>query len=185
MCGIKKGRIPAAGAGGEFARQKTAPALRGQAKSAISHHPHLHQFHLAKSEMPATRRLASRITSFPRTLLVKSSWAFTPSTLLLLRIKRFGPPLVARQAPRSAQHSIITSALSRCTKAAQEKPAGREPAGCLIFEFISGRGLTDGLACQKIFNQEVMPVARALPVVRLNPARPPLPVRVVGNRVVK
>ena len=110
--------------GGEFARQKTAPALRGQAKSAISHHPHLHQFHLAKSEMPATRRLASRITSFPRTLLVKSSWAFTPSTLLLLRIKRFGPPLVARQAPRSAQHSIITSAYRGAQRPRKKNPPG-------------------------------------------------------------
>jgi hypothetical protein len=33
--------------------------------------------------MPATRDLASKLTSFPRVLLVKSSWAFTPSTLFL------------------------------------------------------------------------------------------------------
>jgi hypothetical protein len=91
---------------------------------AINHHPHLHQFHLAKSEMPAMRRLASRITSFPRTLLVKSSWAFTPSTLLLRRIKRFGPPLVARQAPRSAQHSIITSAYRGAQRPRKKNPPG-------------------------------------------------------------
>src|SRR5260370_24042320 len=79
--------------------------------------------------MPATRGLASKITSFPRVLLVKSSWAFTPSTLLLLGIKRFGPPLVAHQAPRSAQHSIITSAYRGAQSPRQQKPAGREPAG--------------------------------------------------------
>src|SRR3984893_9529950 len=77
---------------------------------AISQHPHHRPIHLATAEMPATRGLASKITSFPRVLLVRSSWACTPSTLLLLGIKRFGPPLVAREAPRSEQHSIITSA---------------------------------------------------------------------------
>src|SRR5260370_18717169 len=91
---------------------------------AISHRPHLPRFHRAKSEMPATRRVASRITSSPSTLLVKSSWAFTPSTSLLLGIKRFGPPLVARQAPRSAQHSIITSAYRGAQRPRKKNPAG-------------------------------------------------------------
>jgi hypothetical protein len=63
---------------------------------AINGHPPRDQFSLAKAETPARRRLASRLTSCPRTLLVKSSWAFAPSTLLLLQDKRFGSPSVAR-----------------------------------------------------------------------------------------
>src|ERR1700722_720982 len=53
---------------------------------AISQHPHHRSIHLAKAKMPATLGPASKLTSFPRVLLVKSSWAFTPSTLLLLGI---------------------------------------------------------------------------------------------------
>src|ERR1700738_3949257 len=75
--------------------------------------------------MPATRRLASRIASFRRVLLVKSSRAFTPSTLLLLGIKCFGPLSVAGQAPRSAQHSIISSAYRGAQRLRQQNPAGR------------------------------------------------------------
>jgi hypothetical protein len=63
---------------------------------ALNRHPPQDQLHLAKAETPARRRLASKLTSCPRTLLVKSSWAFAPSTLLLLQDKRFGPPSVAR-----------------------------------------------------------------------------------------
>src|ERR1700681_1406687 len=111
---------------------------------AINHHPHLNQFHLAKSEMPATRRLASRITSFPRTLLVKSSWAFTPSSLLLLRIKRFGPPLAARQAPRSAQHSITTSAYRGAQRPRKKNPPGVNRRAVLCLG--PGRG-TAGSGC--------------------------------------
>jgi hypothetical protein len=40
----------------------------------------------------------------------------------LLRIKRFGPPLVARQAPRSAQHSIITSAYRGAQRPRKKNP---------------------------------------------------------------
>src|SRR3984893_11875112 len=96
---------------------------------AISQHPHHRPIHLATAEMPATRGLASKITSFPRVLLVKSSWAFTPSTLLLLGIKRFGPPLVAREAPRSAQHSIITSAYRGAQRPLQQNPPRALVAG--------------------------------------------------------
>jgi len=47
---------------------------------------------------------------------------FTPSTLLLLGIKRFGPPLVAREAPRSAQRSIITSAYRGAQRSLRQNP---------------------------------------------------------------
>jgi hypothetical protein len=69
----------------------------------------------------------------------------------LLGIKRFEPPLVAAEAPRSAQRSIITSAY-RGTKAApaklaegacggavghrHKKPPGGEPGGLFIFSAI-------------------------------------------------
>jgi hypothetical protein len=62
---------------------------------AINRHPPQDQFHLAKAETPARRRLASTLSSCPRTLPVKSSWVFAPSTLLLLQDKRFGPQSVA------------------------------------------------------------------------------------------
>jgi len=43
--------------------------------------------------------------------------------ILLVGIKRFGPALVARQAPRSAQHSIITSAYRGAQRPLQQNPA--------------------------------------------------------------
>jgi hypothetical protein len=71
----------------------------------INRHPPRDQFHLAKAKTPARRRSASRITSCPRILLVKSSWAFAPSTLLLLKISALDHRLLPARPPlRTTQH---------------------------------------------------------------------------------
>jgi hypothetical protein len=76
--------------------------------------------------MPATRGLASKITSFPRVLLVKSSWASTPSTLPLFGINElivWTTVGCARSAPlRTIQHYYFC--ISRRTKVAPEKTSG-------------------------------------------------------------
>src|SRR5260370_34900408 len=93
---------------------------------AISQHPHHRPIHLSKAEMPATRGLGSKIASFPRVLLVKSSWASTPSTLPLLKINELivldhlGCP---RSSPlRTTQHYYFC--ISRRTKARSSKTSG-------------------------------------------------------------
>ena len=92
----------------------------------ISQHAHHRPIHLSKAEMPATRGLASKITSFPRVLLVKSSWASTPSTLPLLGINElivWTTVGCARSSPlRTTQHYYFC--ISRRTKAAPKQAEG-------------------------------------------------------------
>jgi hypothetical protein len=62
----------------------------------------------------------------------------------LLRIKRFGPPLAARQAPRSAQHSITTSAYRGAQRPRKKNPPGVNRRAVLCLG--PGRG-TAGSGC--------------------------------------
>jgi hypothetical protein len=97
---------------------------------AINRHSPQDQFHLAKEETPARRRLASRITSCPRILLVKSSWAFRSLDITFAQDKRLGPPSVARQAsaPHNAAVSLLHVAAHKCiayqAPIRQQKTAG-------------------------------------------------------------
>jgi hypothetical protein len=97
----------------------------------INRHPPRDQFHLAKAKTPARRRSASRITSCPRTLLAKSSWAFAPSTLLLLKISAW-TTVCCPLGLRFAQRSTITFAYrgaQLCLLRGAANPANKEPSG--------------------------------------------------------
>ena len=115
---------------GWFAPQTKRPPvdrLRRQSKSACRRSAST----LVKTNSSCQSKNASNATLgvqdniIPKSIACKVVISGTPSTLLLLGINRFGPPLVAREASRSAQRGIITSAYRGTQRPPQQTRRGR------------------------------------------------------------